>query len=314
MGLFFSDDYFVIKKGGLSQAQTMAAYLGCSAFQTVVDNPVTAYRHLVQQYAKDLSGKAVDPKIASQEAKAVFRVNPIGASLSGLGPRLVGVGFKRVPKFGILLGISFVIGENEDVGPLAAFGASILSAPFINPIRMIEKQQRAFFKQTGKEKAIAEILKESAASNFKPLFRGTIPLMGHSMASALLGLVGQPQLQKYIQKEVGGRTGMGQFATGLIASSAVSPIYVLVTNPLSRLEVIMQTNKISGKSIGVVEAVKEMVTDSKQFGLRGVFRGQGIGIAKAILSLTMFHQGRIWCQDGLRSYNERNNLIPQELK
>lgn len=303
MGLLFSDDYFVVKSGGLSQFQTMTAYLGGSAFQTVVDNPVTAYRQLVQQYAKDASGKAVDPKIASQEAKAVFKSSPVAASLSGLGPRIVGVGFKRIPKFGILLGISFISGDDGKVGVVAATGASILSAPFINPIRMIEKQQRAYFKQTGVEKPILEILKESAAQNFKPLFRGTIPLMGHSLASALLGLVGQPKLQKYIQSEVGSKTGLGTFATGLIASSAVSPIYVCVTNPLSRLEVIMQTSKIAGKSIGVVEAIKEVITDSKEFGLRGIFRGQGIGIAKAVLSLTMFHQGRIFLTESFKEYN-----------
>jgi hypothetical protein len=186
---------------------------------------------------------------------------------------------------------------------VAATGASIMSAPFINPIRMIEKQQRAFFKQTGVEKPIMEILKEAAAKNFKPLFRGTVPLMGHSFASAILGLVGQPKLQKYIKKEVGAKTQLSGFFTGLIASAAVSPIYVAVTNPLSRLEVIMQTSKIEGKSISVTEAVKEMVVDSKKFGLRGVFRGQGIGIAKAVLSLTMFHQGRIWCQDVIKDYN-----------
>merc|ERR1712003_538554 len=108
----------------------------------------------------------------------------------------------------------------------------------------IEKQQRAYFKQTGTTKSIGEILKESAAERFAPLFRGTIPLMGHSLASALLGLVGQPRLQKYIQKEVGEKTGFGRTMTGLIASAVVSPIYVVVTNPLSRLEVIMQTNSI----------------------------------------------------------------------
>lgn len=303
MGLFFADEYFVVKSGGLSQFQTMTAYLGGSAFQTVVDNPVTAYRQLVQQYAKDASGKAVDPKIASQEAKAVFKSAPVAASLSGLGPRIVGVGFKRIPKFGILLGISFISGDDGKVGVVAATGASILSAPFINPIRMIEKQQRAYFKQTGVEKPILEILKESAAQNFKPLFRGTVPLMGHSLASALLGLVGQPKLQKYIQSEVGSKTGLGTFATGLIASSAVSPIYVCVTNPLSRLEVIMQTSKITGKSIGVGEAIKEVIRDSKEFGLRGIFRGQGIGIAKAVLSLTMFHQGRIFLTESFKEHN-----------
>ena len=175
MSSILSPDYFTkVRRNGLAPAETMTAYLGGSAFQTVVDNPVTAYRQLVQQYAKDLSGKAVDPSIARAEANAVFRANPVGASLSGLGPRLIGVGFKRIPKFGALLGISYVLGEGGEVGMAAATGASILSAPFINPIRMIEKQQRAYFKQSGAEKPIMEILRESAAKNYRPLFRGTV--------------------------------------------------------------------------------------------------------------------------------------------
>jgi len=310
--LGFDGTYFskVKKKNGCTAAETMTAYLGGSAFQTVIDNPVTAYRQLVQQYAKDLSGNTVDPKVARLEANKVFKRNPIGASLSGLGPRLVGVGFKRIPKFGALFLISYSLGEGGVVGMWAATGASILSAPFINPIRMIEKQQRAFFKQTGKQKPILEIVAESRAKNFRPLFRGTIPLMGHSLASATTGLVGQPKLQKYIQKELG-RTGMfGQFATGLIASAVVSPIYILMTNPLSRLEVIMQTSQIGGQRITLGNAVKEVVTDSQKFGLRGVFRGQGIGILKAILSLTMFHEGRMYCTEYFRSRNEQLGRIP----
>ena len=180
------------------------SYLGGSAFQTVIDNPITAYRQLVQQYAKDLTGKLVDPSVARNEANAVFKRSPVSASLSGLGPRLVGVGFKRIPKFGALLGISYFLSEGEQPGMLAATGASILSAPFINPIRMVEKQQRAYFKQTGGEKPIMEILRESAQKRFAPLFRGTLPLMGHSLASATTGLVGQPVLQKYIEKELEG--------------------------------------------------------------------------------------------------------------
>ena len=116
----------------------------------------------------------------------------------------------------------------------AATAASILSAPFINPIRMIEKQQRAFFKTTGVEKPTLEILAEAKAKNFKPLFRGVFPLMGHSLASATLGLVGQPKLQKFIKKELGTKTALSGFATNLISSAVVSPIYVAVTNPLSR--------------------------------------------------------------------------------
>jgi hypothetical protein len=307
-----TNDYFTVNKTGISPFQTMVAYMGGSAFQTVGDNPVTAYRQLVQQFAKDAKGKAVDPKVATAEANAVFKSNPVGASLSGLGPRLVGVGFKRIPKFGFLLGISFIMSSDGNVGMVAATGASIMSAPFINPIRMIEKQQRAYFKQTGVEKPIMEILKESAAKNYKPLFRGTVPLMGHSLASATLGLVGQPKLKKWVQKELGSRTSFGSVACGLVSSAIVSPIYVAVTNPLSRLEVIMQTSSIEGKRIGLGSALKEMANDSKAFGLRGIFRGQGIGIAKAIVSLTMFHEARIYLMDSFKSYNHKNGNVPSE--
>merc|ERR1711998_627005 len=197
-----------------------------------------------------------------------------------------------------------------EVGYQAATAASIMSAPFINPVRMIEKQQRAYFKTTGAEKPIMEILSESAAKNFLPLFRGTVPLMGHSLASAVLGLVGQPRLQKFVQKEVGASGTFGKSTTNLIASAVVSPIYVVVTNPLSRLEVIMQTNSIKGKSIGPVEAVRELGADMGKFGLQGVFRGQGIGIAKAIVSLTLFHEGRMFLAGQMRSYNESKGLAP----
>jgi hypothetical protein len=303
--LGFGKEYFEVGKNGCSPFQTMLAYLGGSAFQTVVDNPVTAYRQLIQQYAKDAAGKAVDPKVARQEVNAVFKNAPVAASLSGLGPRLVGVGLKRVPKFGFLLGISYTLGEDGEVGLISAVGASIFSAAFINPVRMIEKQQRAYFKQTGAEKPVMEILRESATKQYKPLFRGTVPLMGHSLASATTGLVGQPELEKYIKKELGTKTGLGSFAASLVASTIVSPIYIVMTNPLSRLEVIMQTSSIKGKSIGLLEACKEIATDSKTYGLRGMFRGQGIGVVKAIISLTMFHQGRIYCTEGFKSYNEK---------
>merc|ERR1719440_1685474 len=156
---------------------------------------------------------------------------------------MIGVLLKRVPKFGFLLGYSYVFGDGEP-GFAAATAASIGSAPFINPVRMIEKQQRAYMKTTGAEKPLMEIIRESAAKNFTPLFRGTVPLMGHSLASATLGLVGQPRLQKWVQETIGSTGALGASGTNLVASAVVSPIYVVVTNPLSRLEVIMQTNSI----------------------------------------------------------------------
>lgn len=295
-------NYFKVQKNGVSPFQNFVCYLGGSAIQTVGDNPVTAYRQLVQQYAKNLAGETVAPAVASAEAKAVFYKSPVAACLSGLWPRLIGVLFKRVPKFGILLGYTTLTGDTGEPGFAAATAASILSAPFINPVRMIEKQQRAYLKQTGAEKPLMEIIKESAEKNYKPLFRGTIPLMGHSLASAILGLVGQPKLQKWVHKEVGS-FGIGGSVANLIASAIVSPIYVVVTNPLSRLEVIMQTNSIKGNSISVFAAIKEITTDMATFGLKGVFRGQGIGIAKAIVSLSLFHEGRMWLSGMTKSYN-----------
>ncbi|KAH8044392.1 hypothetical protein JL722_14711 [Aureococcus anophagefferens] len=149
MAFLFSAEYHKVGKNGVSPFQNMCAYLGGSAIQTVGDNPVTAYRQLVQQYAKDLQGNTVAPKVAVSEANATFLKNPVGASLSGLWPRLIGVLLKRIPRFGFLLGYSFVVGEG-DPGFAAATCASICSAPFINPVRLVEKQQRAYFKTTGR--------------------------------------------------------------------------------------------------------------------------------------------------------------------
>ncbi|KAH8065639.1 hypothetical protein JL722_12 [Aureococcus anophagefferens] len=236
MAFLFSAEYHKVGKNGVSPFQNMCAYLGGSAIQTVGDNPV-----------------------AVSEANATFLKNPVGASLSGLWPRLIGVLLKRIP-VRLPPGYSLVAGEG-DPGFAAATCASICSAPFINPVRLVEKQQRAYFKTTGTEKPILEILSEAKAKNFAPLFRGTIPLMGHPSR--------RPSWAS-----------------------------------LSRLEVIMQTNSIKGKAISPVEAVKEVAADMAKFGLSGVFRGQGIGIAKAVVSLTLFHEGRMFIAAKFKASNE----------
>ena len=104
MKTIYMGGYFEVQKNGVSPFQNFMCYLGGSAIQTVGDNPVTAYRQLVQQYAKNAKGELVKPEVAIKEARAVFYQSPVGASLSGLTPRMVGVLFKRIPKFGILLG------------------------------------------------------------------------------------------------------------------------------------------------------------------------------------------------------------------
>jgi hypothetical protein len=133
-----------------------------------------------------------------------------------------------------------------------------------------------------------EILRESATKQYRPLFRGTVPLMGHSLASATTGLVGQPELEKYINRELRATSNMGSLVTGLISSAIVSPIYIVMTNPLSRLEVIMQTSSIKGKSITLLEACKEIATDSKTYGLRGIFRGQESASQRQLCRLRCF--------------------------
>lgn len=69
----FNNKYFEINENGISPFQTMLAYMGGSAFQTVIDNPITSYRQLVQQYAKDLNGNQVSPKIARKETNKIFK-------------------------------------------------------------------------------------------------------------------------------------------------------------------------------------------------------------------------------------------------
>ena len=130
----------------------------------------------------------------------------------------------------------------------------------------------------------------------------------------MLGLVGQPRLQKYVQKQVGATGALSGTATNLVASAVVSPIYVFVTNPLSRLEVIMQTNSLKGNSISTVAALKELSTDMAKFGLAGIFRGQGIGIAKAIVSLTLFHEGRLFLTRKFKEHNVANGKMPPAKK
>ena len=55
-----------------------------------------------------------------------------------------------------------------------------------------------------------------------------------------------------------------------------------------------------------------MAADMSKFGLAGVFRGQGIGIAKAIVSLTLFHEGRMWLTQKLKERNVRNGWVPKQ--
>ena len=66
----------------------------------------------------------------------------------------------------------------------------------------------------------------------------------------------------------------------------------------------LQTSSIKGSSISTTQAIKELVFDMKKFGMSGIFRGQGIGILKGIISLTLFHEGRLFFTDSFKNYNK----------
>ena len=415
----FDEKTYKVGKNGVSPIQNMAAYLGGSAIQTVGDNPVTAYRQLVQQYAKNLAGETVAPAVATAEANAVFIAAPLTASMSGLWPRLIGVLFKRIPKFGVLLGYTYLSGCDEP-GYAAATAASILSAPFINPVRMVEKQQRAFLKQTVRAPAPAAPTaptapparpgergasqrphvvpalnpprpppraghreadhgdpRRGALSRRHPsspredhrlprprrrvlagvleVFRA--PLPGDGPADGPLARVGGARPRRPAQAakvraatdrpggtavrlrdqphRVGRRLAhlrgrhqpalppRGHHADQLDQGQVDRPLggspARLHPSPLLLAPLASHRCRNYSGSLPLQrspppprrgQAVRELGADMAKFGLSGIFRGQGIGIFKAIISLTLFHEGRLFLTRQFKAYNVRTGKIP----
>ena len=120
----------------LTEWESFITYIGGSIIQIILDNPITAYRQLIQQYAKDSTGNIIDPKIARQEANKVFIKLPVTTSLSGLTPRLLGASIKSIPKFGSLWLVTALTNQNENNKKeptiIAAISSSIFSAYIIN--------------------------------------------------------------------------------------------------------------------------------------------------------------------------------------
>ena len=58
-----NSSYFEIQKNGVSPFQNFYVIWWFEFIQTVGDNPVTAYRQLLQQYAKDAKGNIVSPEV-----------------------------------------------------------------------------------------------------------------------------------------------------------------------------------------------------------------------------------------------------------
>ena len=61
----------------------------------------------------------------------------------------------------------------------------------------------------------------------------------------------------------------------------------------------MASTPLSRRQHDGVAGAPDSLVDSRT----GIFRGQGIGIAKAIVSLTLFHEGRIFITNQFKQHN-----------
>jgi hypothetical protein len=270
------------------------SYVAGVFLKTIIDNPFTTYRQYIQQFATNTDGRLLSTEVSRNEARSLFLKYPITSCTSGITPRIIGICGKAVPKFVTFVGVNRIMdGPGHKPSVIHAAVSSLLTAPIINALRMIEKQQRSEIRTTGKVKSIRNILKESSNTYFRPLLRGFTPLLGHSFISTSLALVGQPKMQSKLETTLKNTGIEKRFICNLLASTIISPIYVTLTNPLARMEVIMQTKSAALTPISLRDTIRLIFDDSRTFGIRGLFRGNGIGILKAIIALTSFHEGRM---------------------
>ena len=146
------------KKNGLYVYQNIISYSLAGITQIIIDNPLSSYRQMLQQYSKDSKGNLIDPKITTKKTNLFFCKYPFNSITSGLKPRIIGNFYKNVPKISFIFLFSHLFEElGDSPGIISATLASILSAPIINPMRMIEKQQRNSLKQNGTQKKMMSI-------------------------------------------------------------------------------------------------------------------------------------------------------------
>jgi hypothetical protein len=292
----FTSDYFKIDRDQISGFQTLICYLGASSFTTLLNNPLTVYRQIIQQSSSD-------PIVANSTAKKLFTKSPLYVGLSGLSPRLFGLIVKKLPIYGTLSSLLYFRNEQEKVSFFTSIYFGIIGSIIINPLRFIEKQQRSLFLLNGKKVSIRDIYIQCKFQNFIPLYRGLLPHCAHSLLSSIFGIYLQPVLQKYFANNF---QNQYRFQSNFLSSCCVSPIYVIVSNPFIRIETIMQTSCVKSPKTSFVKAIEYLNNDYKQFGIKALFRGQGIGIVKAIFTLSIFHEVRMMISNFCK---ERNNLL-----
>ena len=270
------------------QLKIFISLLSSSMIQAIADNPLTSYRQLLQQYTKDKNGNYINPKYTNEKVKKIFLKNPINVAFSGLKIRLIGNFIKRVPNFGLLLGYN---GNNKTITLDSILFASIFASPFVNPIRFIEKQQRINLDRCSEEISVKLIMKKCKNQYYLPLFRGMTLLIGNTFIGTSLGIFYQNKLQQSIyKKDIFNNDYYNRLLSNILSSFIISPIYITLTNPLERIETMIQIKDIEKPKMKINNAIKEYLKDVKLNGLQGFFRGQATGILKVIISLTIFHE------------------------
>lgn len=279
-------NYFDTQKDGISNFQIMCCYMASASVTVFMDNPFSVYRQLTQQ-------SILDPQMTKGEVKKTFSKSPLTVAFSGISPRLLGIFLKKVPVFGLLSGITYLRNEKESVSFVSVMYSSFLSAIIINPVRFIEKQQRSCLLKDGTKKSISSIFKDSSNQKFKPFYRGLLPHISHSMISGCLALSGQSKLQKIISRKIRTKSFLSEMTSNLLSSCLISPIYVILTNPITRIETIIQTAPIKKSAPSLKDCIVTIKQDYSKYGFHALFRGQGVGIIRAIVHLTIFHQARM---------------------
>lgn len=151
-------------------------------------------------------------------------------------------------------------------GHLSAIFSGVFSSPIVCPLKVIEKRKRSGI-------SVVDSLRRPLT-----MFRGIGPVILHSSLSTTLRLVEQPRLKKLLGE------------SNLASSALISAAYIFVTNPLSRLEIIIQTGPMGRDTIRTREALRLISRDILVNGCLGMFRGQGISLLGATISLFTFHE------------------------
>ena len=255
------------------------AYAGASVAQHVVESPFTVYRELIHDYKR----------YGPAEARAAFGRGMLTVSCAGIVPRLVGSLLRKIPKYGIMIGVSRHMHAGQDLCTPAVMGTAGAVAVVSTPAKVLEKQQIFHAARTGAGLPVGDLWAHAARCGYRTLFRGALPYAARSSIGTATGIVLHPRVQSRIEESLGCHTTRAC----ILASAALCPVYVIPTAYLSRMETYMQSRPLASERLTLRESVQTITRDVQLNGWRGMCRGMASGMLESIVSLSAFHLTRI---------------------